>query len=112
MLDLYFGESGLKDPMASPAFYLSILAKFPPTLLLTGTRDFGMSTIIYTHTQLIKSGAEAYLYVWEGAGHGAFVLNEEPESLEALAVISRFFDRQLGKVSRKCGRSNRTTSAS
>ena len=43
-----------KDPMVSPINSPEILAKFPPTLLITGTRDFAMSGTLYTDTQLVK----------------------------------------------------------
>jgi acetyl esterase/lipase len=99
----YFDGPGidLKDPLVSPAFYPSVLAAFPPTLLITGTRDANLSGVVYTHAQLVKAGADADLHVWEGAHHcsfaGAMVDADVPETREALDVIVKFFDKHLGK---------------
>lgn len=73
------------------------MTKFPPTLLITSTRDPAMSAVVYTHTQLVKLGVDAELHVWEGLLHGFFVTNPElPESREVWAVINKFFDERLG----------------
>ena len=46
--------------------------------------------------QLVKQNVPAQLYVWEGMFHGFFYNAEVPESREAFAIISQFFDRRLG----------------
>ncbi len=45
----YFAGTDAKDPLVSPAYSQAILAKFPPTLILTATRDMAMSSAVYTH---------------------------------------------------------------
>lgn len=101
----YFDVPGLdfNDPLVSPVKSPTVLAKFPPALLITGTRDIGLSHAAYMHSQLIKAGVEADLHVWEGAPHCSFaqpVVNpNEPESREAWDVIVKFFDKHLGKRS-------------
>lgn len=85
------------DPLAAPASSLQILAGFPPTLIVTGTRGFELSSAVYTHAQLIKSGVDADLHVWEGMFHGFFYNADVPESRECFDVIVAFFDRHLGK---------------
>jgi acetyl esterase/lipase len=98
----YFDRSDidLKDPLISPAFHPSVLATFPPSLLITGTRDAGLSAVVYTHAQLVKAGAQADLHVWEGAPHcsyGSGVVDADvPETREAWDVIVKFFDKHLG----------------
>jgi acetyl esterase/lipase len=91
----------LNDPLISPAFHPSVLAKFPPSLLMTGTRDVNLSLVVYTHAQLVKAGADADLHVWEGAQHcsygSAMTDANVPETREALDVIVKFFDQHLGK---------------
>ena len=79
------------SPLDSPA----VLAKFPPTLLITGTRDFAYSGAIYTHEQLVKLGVDAELHVWEGLFHGFFYNADVPESRDAFNVMIKFFDRHL-----------------
>ena len=96
----YLVGADFNDPLVSPGRSPAVLAKFPPSLLISGTRDLGLSNTVYTHTQLVKAGADADLHVWEGAPHCSFaqpVVNpNEPESREAWDVIVKFFDKHLG----------------
>lgn len=86
-----------RDPLAAPAESAEVLARFPPTLVITGTRGFEMSSAVYTHTQLVKAGVDADLHVWEGLFHGFFYNPDVPESRDAYKVMIRFFDRHLGR---------------
>jgi acetyl esterase/lipase len=92
----YFQDTDPKDPLVSPVSSPEVLAKFPPTLIITGTRGFELSSALYTHEQLVKLGVEAELHVWEGLFHGFFYNADVPESKDALNVIVKFFDRHLG----------------
>ncbi len=93
----YFDGVDLKDPMVSPLTSPGILAKFPPTLLVTGTRAMDLSGAVYTHTQLVKAGVEGDLIVGEGLGH-CYIMNPElPEARDAYDIITKFFDKHLGK---------------
>lgn len=91
----YFSTADPKDPMVSPIESPEVLAKFPPTLLITGTRDFAMSGTLYTNTQLTKQGVPTELHVWDGLFHGFFYNAEVPESRDAFNVMIKFFDRHL-----------------
>jgi len=93
----YFAGVSLTDPLAAPASSPEVLAKFPPTLIITGTRAFELSSAVYTHSLLVKYGAQAELHVWEGMFHGFFYNADVPESRDCYDVILKFFDRQLGK---------------
>jgi monoterpene epsilon-lactone hydrolase len=97
----YFIGANLDDPMVSPAGDPTVLKKFPPTLLISGTRDFLLSGTVYTHAQLVKAGVDAELHVWEGAMHCSFaepvVDPNVPETRETWDVIVSFFDRHLGR---------------
>lgn len=93
----YLKGANLRDPLVSPALHPAVLAKFPPTLVLTGTRSFGMSAAVQTHRELVKAGVDADLHVWDGVGHCFFFDFDLPESQEAFAVMTKFFDRQLGR---------------
>jgi hypothetical protein len=61
-----FCGADFADPLVSPAYAPAVLAAFPPTLVISGTRDDLLSPAVYTHTQLVKAGVEADLHVWEG----------------------------------------------
>jgi acetyl esterase/lipase len=93
----YFAGTDDKDPLISPAYALDVLAKFPPTLIMTASRDMALSAALYTHTQLLKAGAPAEIYVAEGLTHGFMFSPDLPEARDALNVIVKFFDRHLGK---------------
>ncbi|HVP49770.1 MAG TPA: alpha/beta hydrolase fold domain-containing protein [Candidatus Bathyarchaeia archaeon] len=92
----YFSGVDPKNPLVTPVNSPEILAKFPPTLLITGTRGFEMSSALYTHSQLVKLGVEADLHVWEGMFHGFYYNVDVPESQEAINVMVKFFDKHLG----------------
>ncbi|WP_041586682.1 alpha/beta hydrolase [Terriglobus saanensis] len=92
----YFSGTDINDRLVSPLNSPEIVAKFPPTLLITGTRDFAMSGTIHTDTELTKRGVKTELHVWDGLFHGFFYNADVPESQEAFNVMISFFDRNLG----------------
>lgn len=92
----YFAGTDSNDPLVAPVRTPSVLSKFPPTLIITGTRGIELSAALYTHEQLVKAGVETELHVWEGLFHGFFYNMDVPESRDALDVIVKFFDRHLG----------------
>jgi len=91
----YLTGTDPKEPLVAPINSPEILAKFPPTLIITGTRGFELSGALYTHTQLVKLGVDAELHVWEGLFHGFFYNPDVPESRDCYDVIVKFFDRHL-----------------
>ena len=93
----YLAGVDLKAPLVSPTLHPEVLAQFPPTLLITGTRDFLASGVIYAHTQLVKVGVDTELHVWEGMWHAFFIDVDIPESKEMYEVTARFFNTHLGK---------------
>lgn len=93
----YFKGADASDPLVLPANSPEMLKKFPPTLLITGTRDFAMSSVLQSQRLLTKAGVETDLHVWDGMWHSFFSDPELPESKEAYAVMAAFFDKHLGK---------------
>jgi epsilon-lactone hydrolase len=93
----YTGNTDPNDPLVSPALSPAILAKFPATLLISGTRSYDMSAAIQTQRELTKAGVEADLHLWDGMGHCFLTDSDIPESKEAYSVIAKFFDAHLGK---------------
>lgn len=93
----YFQGVAADDPLAFPGRSLDVLAQFPPTLLVTSTRDFALSSTVYTHSRLVARRVEAELHVWEGLPHAFHMDPDLPESREVYDVVLRFFDRRLGK---------------
>lgn len=93
----YFKGVSASDPLVLPANSPELLKKFPPTLLITGTRDFAMSSVLQSQRLLSNAGVETDLHVWDGMWHSFFSDPELPESKEAYAVMAAFFDKHLGK---------------
>jgi len=88
------------DPTMYPASHLDLLAKFPPVLFVTATRDLAMSNAIYSHNQLAKAGVESELRVWDGLWH-SFIYDDLPEARDANNIIVHFFDKHLGRKALK-----------
>lgn len=95
----YFDGIDESDPLVRPAESDDILSRFPPSLLISATRDFALSNVIYTHRQLVRLGIEAELHIWEGMGHELIAAFYTSEGQEAYDVIVDFFDRHLGEAS-------------
>jgi monoterpene epsilon-lactone hydrolase len=93
----YLTGADPNDPLVAPAASPEVLRRFPPTLIITATRGFEMSSAVYTHAQLVKQGVDAELHVWDGMFHGFFYNPDVPESREAYDVMVKFFDRHLGR---------------
>lgn len=93
----YFEGADWNDPLVSPAVDRGLLSRFPPTLVITSTRDLALSQAIVTHQRLVDAGAESELHVYEGLGHYFFMDTGLPESRAVFAVMARFFDRHLAR---------------
>ena len=93
----YFKGANASDPLVFPSKSPALLAKFPPSLLITGTRDFTMSSVLQSQRLLTAAGVDTELHVWDGMWHSFFSDPEMPESKEAYAVMVHFFDRHLGR---------------
>jgi len=95
----YFVDTVASDPWAFPVRWEHLIARFPPSLLITSTRDQSMSSVVYMHSRLVAQGVDAELHVWEGLEHGFFYDPSLPQSSEVYDVTVKFFDRHLGKRS-------------
>ncbi|MGB6942480.1 MAG: alpha/beta hydrolase [Bryobacteraceae bacterium] len=93
----YLSNVDPKDPLAYPINSPALVAKFPPTLLVTSTRGMEYSSAINSHNALVRAGVDAELHVWDGLPHAFWYNSDLPESREVYAVIARFFDRHFGK---------------
>ena len=64
----YFSTAKADDPLAFPAASDAVIAKFPPTLFVTGSRAMEMSSAIVSHAQMLRLGVDSQLYMIEGGG--------------------------------------------
>ncbi len=94
-LGSYRGKWDTKDPLLSPIH--ADLSKFPPTLLICGTRDAVLSSTCLFHRALRRAGAQAELFVFEAMPHAHWYTFHLPESHEVIEITSRFFKERLGK---------------
>jgi acetyl esterase/lipase len=92
----YLKTAKMDDPRAVPTVSDEALAKFPPTLWITGTRSFDMSPVIVCHARFLKLGVDSYLYVMEGGQHGAYNIGEQmtPEGRDTVSYIARLFQQR------------------
>jgi epsilon-lactone hydrolase len=94
----YLTAADLKENvLANPGLSPRLLAKFPPTLIISSTRDAGLSSAVASQAKLISLGVNAELHVWEGLGNAFFYEPDYPESREVYAAIGSFFRKHLGK---------------
>ncbi len=91
----YFAKADRAGPIISPALHPEVIAKFPPTLIITGTRAMDMSPAIYTNSMLLKAGVRSTLIVGEGMGHCYIYQSNLPEARDAYQVIVNFFRENL-----------------
>ena len=90
----YANGHDLADPLLSPIN--GDMSAFPPTLLVSGTRDLLLSNTVRVHRKLRRAGVEAMLNVFEGQSHAQYLSDETaPETREVFEEIAAFFDRHL-----------------
>jgi len=84
-----------RDPRLSPVY--GSFAGFPPTLLLSGTRDIFLSNSVRVDRKLRDAGRPTQLIVYEGQSHaGYFGELDDPETRIWLRDVARFWDERLG----------------
>lgn len=95
---LYANGRDLKDPLLSPVY--GEFAGFPPTYLVTGTRDLFMSNTVRVEQKLLQAGVATQLEVEEGQSHMDYLLaalEKDPEGLQLYSHVAQFFDAHLGR---------------
>ena len=97
MAALPYFKGAVAGPLLTPGEYPAVLARFPPTLLVAGSRDFSASSLTVMHRRLAAAGVRSELYLFDGLWHAFFVDADLPESIEAYKLIADFFDRNLGR---------------
>jgi epsilon-lactone hydrolase len=93
--DAYVGKTDRKDPVLSPLF--ADLRGMPPSLLVTSTRDLLLSDTAILQRALLREGNDSRLVVFEALPHAFWYNFGLPETKEALALMARFFDENVGR---------------
>lgn len=94
----YVGKTDPADPILSPA--KSDLSGFPPTLLVSSTRDSLLSGTSIFGRQLIEQGVDARLVVFDGLPHAFWAYMDIPEAAQANALMAKFLKKRLAKGER------------
>ena len=69
---------------------------FPPTILVSGTREMFLSDTVRAHRKLRDAGVTADLHVFEGLSHaGYLVVAGSPESISTFQEVGVFFKTHL-----------------
>jgi acetyl esterase/lipase len=93
--DAYAGSTDRRDPVLSPLF--ADLKVWPPSLLVTSTRDLLLSDTAMFHRALLRSGDDAQLVVYEALPHAFWYHYQLPETREALGLMAKFFEEKVGR---------------
>ena len=91
---LYANGLDIKSPGLSPVY--GDFSDFPPTMLVTGTRDLFLSMTVRVHRKMKAAGVVADLNVYEGLSHVEyFVVPDSPESKEVYKELGLFLKQNL-----------------
>ena len=91
---LYAAGTPLTDPLISPVY--GDFTGFPPTYLVTGTRDMLLSDTARVHRKLRAAGVVADLNVYEGLSHAEYMmLVGSPENLQTYGELAQFLAAHL-----------------
>jgi acetyl esterase/lipase len=93
----YFTGVDMNQFIVDPTLDEKLLARFPPTIFFTATRDMAMSSAAYSHWKLLKVNIDTDLMVFDGLYHGFMTNPDFPEAQEGYKIAARFYDKHLGK---------------
>ena len=88
---LYANGHDLTHPYLSPLF--GDVTGFPPTLLISGTRDLYLSNTVRMHRKLRESGVDADLHIFDGRSHAGY--GNAPEEAAVSAEVGAFVGRHV-----------------
>lgn len=94
----YVGRTPVEDPILSPL--KGDVSRFPPTLLVTSTRDILLSPTSIFARKLLEAGVDARLVVFDGLPHAFWAYMAIPETDEANALMARFLKARLETAGR------------
>ncbi len=94
--ELYASGQSLTDPLLSPIY--GDFEGFPPTILVSGTRDLFLSDTVRTHRKLRAAGVRADLHIYEAmshTGYGFMYQAQAPEALDFYRELMDFINEHL-----------------
>lgn len=100
--EVYANGADMSQPLLSPVNASDAdLARFPPTLLVSGTRDLFLSNTARMHERLRLNQAPAELMVYEAQSHVQYYLvPDAPETKTHYQFLDEFLGRTIGPSSK------------
>ena len=95
----YIGTTDVKDPILSP--FHGDLSHFPPTLLVSSTRDVLLSATSIFGRKLLEQGVDARMVVFDGLPHAFWAYMPIPETDQANTLTAQFLVSQLAPTKPK-----------
>lgn len=90
----YAGELDPAAPLLSPV-YGDYDQQFPPTLIISGTRDLFLSNSVRLSRKMQQGQVKAELRIWEEMFHGFDLMPDLPEGEQARREMAEFLLREL-----------------
>ena len=88
----YIGNQDPKSPYLSPIY--GDFTKFPPSILVTGTRDLLLSDTALIHRAIRNAGSVADLHIYEAHSHASYFIPGE-DQVNFYGELADFTDRFL-----------------
>jgi epsilon-lactone hydrolase len=96
-MKMYSANFEITHPYVSPVY--GNFEGFPPSYLISGTRDLMLSDTIRVHRKLRRAGVEADLHVYEGQSHADYLkFMNIPESSEHFKELNAFLMKHFPRV--------------
>ncbi|WP_447763281.1 alpha/beta hydrolase [Sphingopyxis panaciterrae] len=92
----YIGKTDPADPILSPIH--GDLSGFPPTLLVSSTRDSLLSGTSIFGRALVEQGVDARLVVFDGLPHAFWAYMDIPEATQANLLMAKFLKGRLDRA--------------
>ncbi len=89
----YIAKTPVTDPILSPL--RGDVSRFPPTLLVSSTRDALLSETSILARKLFEDGVDSHLVVFDGLPHAFWTYMDIPESAQANELMARFLSSKL-----------------
>ena len=89
----YVGTTDASDPILSPLH--GDISHFPPTLLVSSTRDSLLSDTAIFARALTEQGVDARLVVFDALPHAFWAYMDIPESTQAETLMANFLKKRL-----------------
>ena len=93
----YMDGADRNDFAVNPLGDEKLLAKWPPTIFFTASRDGASSGALHSYRKLIALGIDSQILVFDGLYHGFMTNPDFPEAQEGYRIASSFFDKHLGR---------------